>query len=263
MPSTRGHQAGCIRVALLAAALAFPGPSRASAPDAPDPFAAWRAGRWEDALAGFAAYRERHPGDAAVLMNIGSALYRLENWEAAESSFAAAVATGDADLRAQALYNLGNVAYRQGRLDAAVERYEAALAEDPDDEDAKFNLELARRELRRRQEEARRRRVESDARRPDRQETEEREGSGELAEPDRESEGDEAGGTEPGAGDRDEGEAAGGTGEAGPQSGRESPLAAAWMDAETARRLLAGLEEGRPRHLAPQGLGRRSMEKDW
>jgi tetratricopeptide (TPR) repeat protein len=55
------------------------------------------------------------------------------------------------------VYNLGNSAYRQGRLEEAVELYKRALELDPDDRDAKFNLEFVRDEIRRRHEEAKNR----------------------------------------------------------------------------------------------------------
>jgi tetratricopeptide (TPR) repeat protein len=84
----------------------------------------------------------------------------MRNWSEAEQAFASVALSGDPDLREAALYNLGNCAYRQGRLQEAVELYRAALEIDPDDEDAKFNLEFVRDEIRRRHEEAQKRQQE-------------------------------------------------------------------------------------------------------
>ena len=58
--------------------------------------------------------------------------------------FARAAAAASPALRARALYNQGNAAVRLGRTDAAIRLYEAALAIDPDDADAKANLEWLR-----------------------------------------------------------------------------------------------------------------------
>ena len=57
-------------------------------------------------------------------------------------------------LEAQALYNLGNAMYRQGKLEEAVEYYKKTLELDPEDEDARKNLEFVREEIKRRMNEA-------------------------------------------------------------------------------------------------------------
>lgn len=50
-------------------------------------------------------------------------------------------------LAQESYYNAGNAAYQRGAFAAAVGYFEQALERDPDDEDAWFNLELARRRL--------------------------------------------------------------------------------------------------------------------
>jgi len=117
------------------------------------PFKAYEKGVWDQALDGFVDLQVERPDDSEVVYDVGSARYRLEDYEGAADAFSAAAATGDATLRSEALYNLGNTAYRAGRLDEAVERYKAALEADPDDADAKFNLEFVRREIERRKQE--------------------------------------------------------------------------------------------------------------
>jgi tetratricopeptide (TPR) repeat protein len=118
------------------------------------PEEAWQAGDWQQALQGFLDRQVAAPEDPALMMNVGSAHYRLGDLDAAALSFAAAAAKGDDDIRSDALFDLGNVAYQQDRLDEAVEHFVSSLDADPDDMDAKHNLELVREELRRRQEEA-------------------------------------------------------------------------------------------------------------
>jgi Ca-activated chloride channel family protein len=90
-------------------------------------------------------------------MNIGATHYQMRNSEEAEKAFAQAALTGDNLLKERAFYDLGNVAYRKGELLKAVEYYQSALDLNPDDEDAKFNIEFTRDEIRRRAEEAKKR----------------------------------------------------------------------------------------------------------
>jgi Ca-activated chloride channel family protein len=117
-----------------------------------DPFEAYRDGAWQQALEGFLDLQVERPDDPRTSYDIGNVRYRIGDFAAADESFTAAAAAGDRTLRAEALYNLGNSAYRQGRLEEAVELYRRALEVDPDDIDAKFNLEFVRQEIRRRQE---------------------------------------------------------------------------------------------------------------
>lgn len=119
-----------------------------------DPFDAYEAEAWEEALEGFLDRRAQRPDDPAELLNVGSAHYQMGEYEEAVRAFRTAAAAPSPEtpvtVREKALYNLGNTAYRQGRLEEAVEHYREALELDPEDEDAKLNLELVLRELERR-----------------------------------------------------------------------------------------------------------------
>lgn len=125
-----------------------------------DPYEAYEAGMYEQALSGFVDLQVERPDDPAVALNLGSVHYQMRNYEEAERAFFGATLSTDESLREQGLYNLGNSAFRQGRLEEAVELYKAALEIDPNDEDAKFNLEFVRDEIRRRHEEAQKRQEE-------------------------------------------------------------------------------------------------------
>ncbi|MEE2776481.1 MAG: hypothetical protein VYE73_06925, partial [Acidobacteriota bacterium] len=80
------------------------------------PNAAYEAGAFQQALEGFLGLQVERPADADLRMNLGSAQYRLGDFEAAAQSFAAAAANGDEAIRAEAYYNLGNTSYRRGQL---------------------------------------------------------------------------------------------------------------------------------------------------
>ncbi len=138
-----------------------PAPSPATTATAPtetpplaeysSPYAAFDAGAYDQALERFADAQTKRPDDPELSLNLGATLYRLNDFEAADAAFFRASAIGDEELRAQALYNLGNSAYRQGKLSDAVDFYMASLEANPDDHDAKFNLEFVREEMKRRQ----------------------------------------------------------------------------------------------------------------
>jgi Ca-activated chloride channel family protein len=100
------------------------------------------------ALSAFIAAQLEHPDDPAIAYNIGSAHYKLGQYDAARRHFESAASDAqNPDLRQKAIYNLGNTAFRQGNVKAAVELYERALTLDPEDEMARKNLEFAKKIL--------------------------------------------------------------------------------------------------------------------
>jgi len=140
-----------------------------------DPYEAYEAGLYEQAMSGFVDLQVERPDDPAVALNLGSVHYQMRNYGEAERAFFGASLSTDESLREQALYNLGNSAFKQGRLEEAVELYKAALEIDPDDEDAKFNLEFVRDEIRRRHEEAQKRQQEQQQQQQDQQQDQQQE----------------------------------------------------------------------------------------
>ncbi len=117
-----------------------------------DPYEAYREGRYDAALERFMDVQVERPEDPELRLNIGSVHYQRKDYEAAKAAYARAADTADPTIRSEALYNLGNTAYREGKLNDAIDFYMGALEENPDDEDAKFNLEFVREEIKRRQE---------------------------------------------------------------------------------------------------------------
>jgi tetratricopeptide (TPR) repeat protein len=125
-----------------------------------NPWEAYSSGVYDKALQGFVDELVERPEDPSVLFNVASAHYQMKNYKDAEEVLTRVALSGDPKLRSEALYNLGNCAYRQGRLQDAAELYKTALELTPDDQDAKFNLEFVRDEIRRRHEEAQKRQQE-------------------------------------------------------------------------------------------------------
>ncbi len=136
---------------LLVLLLALAGSPPAAATD--DPYDAYAEGDYEKALEGFVERQVDRPDDPKTALEIGSARYKLEDLPGAERLFRAAAEAEDPGLRADALYDLGNAAFRQDRLEEAADLYLRSLEVDPADEDAKFNLEVALREIERREQE--------------------------------------------------------------------------------------------------------------
>ncbi len=109
---------------------------------------------YDKALQGFLDAQVERPDDLRLKYDVGNAQYRMRNFGEAERAFRAVAAAADPDLRERAIYNLGNCAYKQGRLEEAVALYQKALEMNPKDEEARFNLEFVREEMKRRLKEA-------------------------------------------------------------------------------------------------------------
>jgi len=106
----------------------------------------YTARRYEPALAAYRA--ASRPDDPTVNYNIANALFQLRRYEeAAVAAASARAATRDGALSARLDFTAGNTAVLRGELDQARNAFEAVLRYDPDDMDAKANLELVLRRL--------------------------------------------------------------------------------------------------------------------
>lgn len=112
-----------------------------------DAFDAYAAGDYDEALRLFLDTQVERPTDPRVDYDIGNAQYRRGDYQSAADAYARAQAAQDPALRAQASYNLGNALFKAQKLDDAVKAYEQTLGLTPKDDDARFNLELARQRM--------------------------------------------------------------------------------------------------------------------
>jgi len=87
------------------------------------------------------------PESPELNYNLGGALYEEENYEEAVDRFQRSLSTVDPKLESASHYNLGNTYFRIQDYQKAIASYQEALTLNPDDLDAKFNLELARKRL--------------------------------------------------------------------------------------------------------------------
>jgi tetratricopeptide (TPR) repeat protein len=85
---------------------------------------------------------------ALLKFNLSDALYKQGRFSESENIFSALTSEAqDVRLREQSFYNMGNAQFRQENYAGAVQAYEAALKIDPKDEDARYNLTLAKKML--------------------------------------------------------------------------------------------------------------------
>ena len=102
---------------------------------------------YQAALELYAAARDRAPQLGEPHYNAGNALYRMDEIEESLKEYDEALKYAKGDLRSLAFFNRGNAAFQAQRYAQAVEAYKEALRMNPDDLDAKHNLELALRQL--------------------------------------------------------------------------------------------------------------------
>jgi Ca-activated chloride channel family protein len=116
-------------------------------------------GRLEEAGKKYRQGLARDPDNSALHYNLGDVLYRQKQYDRAAAEFEKALASDDLTLQAKSYFNLGNSHFQMaaaagGKLDSAekeyrqaMQAYESSLALNPDDADARANLELTRKRL--------------------------------------------------------------------------------------------------------------------
>lgn len=107
----------------------------------------FRQGKYADARARYLAAQADLPDAPELDLNLGAALYQEGRYEDALRSFFALPKKEKATpaLSGAAAYDAGNALFKLGRYDEAIEAYKHALRTNPEDIDAKHNLELAQR----------------------------------------------------------------------------------------------------------------------
>jgi len=120
--------------------------------------AMYEAGNFGAAARQYDAAAQVLPNTAAVHFNLGNALFKQRRFNAAIEHYARALTTaapGQAGLEGRLKYNLGNVAYQRAlqalpdaqqalpHLQSAMTYYRDSLEVDPQQQGARYNLELA------------------------------------------------------------------------------------------------------------------------
>ena len=124
----------------------------ASAAETPD--ALYRQGQFAEAEQAYARQDMDHPRDIRFRYNRGCAAYQNGQYEEASAAFSSVLRrTENMDVRFKAAFNLGNTAFKQGDYISATTYYKQALFEQPSSEDARYNLELSLRTLKKEKQE--------------------------------------------------------------------------------------------------------------
>ena len=125
------------------------------------------------AVAEYTKAQDLEPLSAEIRYNLGAAQFRQEEYDTALEEFTEGARADDLLMAAQAYYNLGNARYKKSKrefeatsveaqgqegaknpvqeyvqkLENCVKDYEECLKRNPNDADAKYNLEVIRREI--------------------------------------------------------------------------------------------------------------------
>lgn len=108
--------------------------------------------QYAQALLAYQDAQAELPEQPELRYNVGNTLHRLGDYSRAISETLQLRPDAPAGLLQAAAYNIGNSLYRLEQFAAAVEAYKQALRLKSDDQDAKYNLELALRKLAEQQE---------------------------------------------------------------------------------------------------------------
>lgn len=96
---------------------------------------------------------DKNPNSLSANFNLADAMYEQENYEKSTEIFAK---IGQSDLskeqKGMAFYNLGNSFLKAKQYEQSIEAYKMALRNNPTDEDARYNLEYARKMMKQEQE---------------------------------------------------------------------------------------------------------------
>jgi Ca-activated chloride channel family protein len=87
------------------------------------------------------------PNSPVVQFNMGDVTYQTKDYQKAMESFHKTLNVKDAAMQSMAYYNVGNSLYRLNKLPESIQAYQEALKLNPDDQDAKYNLEYVRNKL--------------------------------------------------------------------------------------------------------------------
>lgn len=106
--------------------------------------------KFDESLKKFLDVQVENPENPELKYNIANSYYKMKNYEEAIKNYISAANSGDKELEQKSYYNIGNCLYRQGKLQESIEYYKKSLELNPDDKDAKFNLEFVRNEIKKR-----------------------------------------------------------------------------------------------------------------
>jgi len=103
--------------------------------------------KYDESLNKYRDAQVQAPESHILKFNIGDAQYKKKKFDEAIKEFESSLTSDEIDLQAKAYYNMGNSLYRSGKLPESIMAYKKSLELNPNDEDAKYNLEFVRAQL--------------------------------------------------------------------------------------------------------------------
>ena len=104
-------------------------------------------GDYPVALEAYQLAQERSSETGEPFYNSGNVLYRTGEYEDSVQDFDESLKHAQGELRSSGVFNRGNALFQQQQYRQAVEAYKEVLRMNPNDQDAKHNLELALNQL--------------------------------------------------------------------------------------------------------------------
>ncbi len=223
------------------------------------PATLYEEGKYQEALTGFLDQQIEQPNNYDLKYNLANTYYKMNQLEDAQKLYEQTAIYGEKELAQKSYYNLGNVANKQGKLKEAIEFYQKALELDPEDQDAKYNLEKTREELKKRIEEMKNRKEQQQQQneQQDQQQNKQEEKKEEEQKKGGQKDKDEQNDQEEKKDSVQQAEGTTAEGSAGEKEGEVSK--------EEAVRILSNLQEERGKYLKEKikGSGTYQVEKDW
>ena len=98
---------------------------------------------FDDAIIAYSSAQVSDPDNPIPYINAAKAYFEQGNLDIAVEVLEQAILRGDETIKAQAYYNIGNFYFMSQQMDDAILAYREALIINPNDENARQNLELA------------------------------------------------------------------------------------------------------------------------
>jgi len=114
----------------------------------------YRNGQFDMAERSYREALQKEQGNATAQYNLASALYKQRKFDEAEKIWGSlGTNSTEKSVKATSFYNQGVIYSRQKELDKSIEAYKAALRNDPNDKQARENLQKALLEKKKQQQE--------------------------------------------------------------------------------------------------------------
>ena len=108
----------------------------------------YRKQQYDKAQQEYASALKTQPANATAKYNIAATTYRMDKQDDAIKQYDELAKTDiDADMRAKSMYNKGAILSKQKKLEESIEAYKSALRINPQDKEARENLQKALLEL--------------------------------------------------------------------------------------------------------------------